>query len=73
MTPDDLEARLASRPDSATVAAVLTALRADSDWSMTEFTLADETIGASMLHRPTGTAYTLSRRWDQVLRRTEGR
>ncbi len=62
MTPDALEARLAGRPDSATVAAVLAALRDDPDWTLTEMALEGETLVASLLHHPTGAAYTLRRR-----------
>ena len=74
MTPDDLEARLAGRPDTATVAAVIAELRADPDWTMTEFTLEGETTTAEMLHHPTGAAYTLRRRRQgDSLHRSEGR
>jgi hypothetical protein len=73
VTPDDLEARLAGRPDTATVAAVLAALRADPDWTLTEFILEGETITAEMLHHPTGTGYTLRRRRrGNALHRSEG-
>jgi len=74
MTPDALEARLAGRPDTATVAAVLAALHADPAWTVTELTLAGWPTVMELVHRPTGTAFTLRRRrGDQLVRWTEGR
>lgn len=62
MTPDALEARLAGRPDTATVAAVIAKLRADPDWSVTEMTVEGQARVVELLHHPTGTFYTLSPR-----------
>ena len=71
MTPDNLEARLAGQPGSATVAAVVAALRADPDWSMTEVELEGHPVAFELVHHPTDTAYTLSRRAGSALRRRE--
>ena len=72
MTLDGLEARLAGRPDTATVAAVIAELRADPAWMVTELTLAGQPEVMELLHRPTGTAYTLRRRRSHALRRMKG-
>ena len=73
MTPDDLETRLAGRPNSTTVAAVVAELRANPDWSVTELSLAGQPEVIELLHHPSATAYTL-RRWQvHVLQRTEGK
>lgn len=72
MTPDDLEARLGGRPDTATVAAVIHELHGDPDWSVTEMMLEHRIVAVEMLHRPTGTSFTLHRRGDS-LHRSEGR
>lgn len=72
MAPEHLEAHLAGHPDSATVAAVVAALRADPDWSVTELTLENRPEVIEMLHHPSGTAYTLSRRSSRALQGAEG-
>ncbi len=71
MTPDDLEARLAGHPDSATVAAVLAELRVKPDWTVTELTLEGQTEIIEMLHHPSGTAYTLRRQRGAALHTSE--
>jgi hypothetical protein len=71
MTPDTLETRLAGRPNSTTVVTVVDDLRADPDWGVTELTLEGQPQVIELLHRPSGTAYTLRRR-GQALQRSEG-
>jgi hypothetical protein len=72
MTPGDLEARLAGRPNSTTVAAVVAELRADPDWSVTDLRLAGQPEVMELRHHPSAATYTL-RRWRvHVLQRTQG-
>ncbi len=74
MIPSDLETRLAGRRDSATVAAVIHELHADPDWTVTEVMLERRIVAVEMLHHPSGTAYTLSRRvTGDSLHKSEGR
>lgn len=60
MTPNDLEARLPGLQTGATVTAVVDEFKSDSDWTVTTFTLTGRPVRIDLVHRPTGTAYTLT-------------
>ncbi len=60
LTPADLEARFADPMGTALVAAIVDALRADPDWSVTEFTVGGQLARVELLYHPTGEGFTLS-------------
>jgi hypothetical protein len=60
ITPADLEARFTGPLGTPIVTAILDALRADPDWSVTEFTLGGQPVRVELVYHPTGEGFTLS-------------
>jgi len=65
---EELDARLADSQDAKTVATVIDALRADPAWTVSLFTRDGRSARFSLVHGPTGVAYTLAPRRGWIAR-----